>query len=119
MQLDFFSAQNDPAIVPDAREFKPERWLQDAVVKRVGTPAEVLDHPLVRGPFSAGARMCPGARVAHLDILCLLTRVVQDWKFELEDKSIVSIYDIPYKFGIVQQPVYPAPRFMFQPRAAR
>lgn len=117
VQLDFFSAQNDREIIPDAREFIPERWLPDAVAERVGTPAAVLDHPLLRGPFSAGARMCPGARVAHLDYLCLLTRVVQDWKFELEDKSIASIYDIPYKFGIVQQPVDPAPRLVFQPRA--
>jgi len=117
VQLDFFSAQNDREIIPDAREFRPERWLPDAVAERVGTPAEVLDHPLLRGPFSAGARMCPGARVANLELLCLLTRVVQDWKFELEDKSIASIYDVPYKFGIVQQPVDPAPRLIVQPRA--
>ena len=49
VMLDSFSPQNDPALVPDAHEFRPERWLPDAVVARKGTAAEVIDHPLLRG----------------------------------------------------------------------
>ena len=55
--LDARSAGMDPIILGTDRvnTFEPERWLDYAVQKRVGTPAEILDHPLYRDSFSAGA----------------------------------------------------------------
>jgi len=51
----------------DPDTFLPERWLKDEVEKRKGTHAEVLDHPLLKEPFSAGARKCPGKRLYVYD----------------------------------------------------
>lgn len=70
--LDTYSPQNDEQILPDASEFKPERWLDDAVAVRKGTPAEVIDHTLLRGPFSAGARQCPASRVANIEVFAFV-----------------------------------------------
>ena len=56
------SMQHDPKIVDNPEEFRPERWLPDAVKSRVGTPAEILDNRLVGAPFSFGPRMCLGGR---------------------------------------------------------
>jgi len=64
--LDTYSIQNDPDHVPDADKFIPERWLADAVEARKGTPSEVIDHVLLRSPFSHGARQCPASRVRVL-----------------------------------------------------
>ena len=44
----------DPKIVESPMEFKPERWLKDAVDRRKGTPAAIVDHPFFSGPFSQG-----------------------------------------------------------------
>ncbi len=59
---------HDPRFVEAPAEYRPERWLPPAVAARRGTPQEVLDHRLLAGPFSAGARMClaPGAASAHI-----------------------------------------------------
>jgi len=115
--LDSFSPQNDPLLVSDPGEFQPERWLPDAVQARQGTPAEVIDHPFMRGPFSAGARMCPGSRVAQLEVLAMLARLVQDWEFEVADPGVRSIADVPYYRGLTVMPTKPAPAVVFQPRA--
>ena len=64
--------------MPDAHEFRPERWLPDAVVARKGTAAEVIDHPLLRAPFSAGARMCPGNKIANFELLTMVAQLVQE-----------------------------------------
>lgn len=73
----------DPNVVPEADQFKPERYLADAVKARKGTPASIIDHVLTAGPFSAGMRMCLGSRVAGLEMQALGARVFQDWKLTL------------------------------------
>jgi len=54
--LEGYSTGMDPAIVEDPDEFRPERWLPDAVDARKGTPKEVMDHPFMKDPFSQGKR---------------------------------------------------------------
>lgn len=100
--LDGYSVQNEPNLVVDCKEFKPERWLPKAVAERKGTPSEIIDHPLIRAPFSAGARMCPGSRVANLEVMGLLARIVQDYKIEAVDVS--SIEEVPGFQGVTIQP---------------
>lgn len=113
--FDSQTPQNDAKLVgPDVKSFVPERWLPDAVQARVGTPSQVIDHILLRDPFSAGARKCPGSRVAILELHCLLTTLVNDWKFELEDKSI-TLADVDYSQGTTVQPTT-MPKFVFEPR---
>jgi len=101
-QLDSYTIQNDPSIVENPTEFLPERWLPDAVLARRDTPAEVLDHSLLRDPFSAGARKCPGSRVARLEIHTLVATLVRKYTFSLApDQGIESISDIPYYIGAI------------------
>merc|ERR1719419_272431 len=103
--LDLFSIQNDPDIVDNPLEFCPERWENSAVRARVGTKAEVLDHPLLKDPFSAGARMCPGSRVARVEIFAIIATIVRKYEFSLAPgEDIKSIYDIKYKFAATITP---------------
>lgn len=43
--------QNDPKIVDNPTEFRPERWSDEEVAKRKGTPQQILDHQLLAKPF--------------------------------------------------------------------
>eukprot|EP00931_Biecheleriopsis_adriatica_P092279 TRINITY_DN66101_c0_g1_i1.p1 TRINITY_DN66101_c0_g1~~TRINITY_DN66101_c0_g1_i1.p1 ORF type:complete len:495 (-),score=103.10 TRINITY_DN66101_c0_g1_i1:89-1573(-) len=75
--------QKDAELVPDSQEFKPERWMPEEVDKRKEDKSAVLDHLLLSSPFSFGARMCLGSRVAQLEIQAATCRLVQDYKLEL------------------------------------
>ena len=70
-----------------------------------------LDEMLLSGPFSAGARKCPGSRVAGLEVRAFLSRLVQDWRFELVDAPT----KIRYYQGTTITPS-PMPRFRFHAR---
>ena len=80
--FDSKTSQMDPAIVEDPMEFRPERWLKDAVERRKGTPASIVDHPFYSGPFSQGSRRCSGSRVAYLEVQSILASLLLDWKIE-------------------------------------
>jgi len=100
----------DAQIVSRPNEFDPTRWLDEENVNgRKGTPAEVLDHPLYREPFSAGARKCPGSRVANFEVKIMLSQLVLDWKISLanDGKKMKSWMDVPYFNGITVQPNIP------------
>jgi len=112
--LELFSIQNDPSIVKNCNEFLPERWLPVAVAARKGTTEEVLDHPLLRDPFSAGSRKCPGSRVARQEVLVLVATLVRKYSFTLApNQGINNISDIPYFRGTVVQPT-PMPKFIVE-----
>jgi cytochrome P450 len=112
--LDTLSQSMDPALVgDDVREFKPERFLKPAVEARKGTPASVMDHIFFSGPFSQGARKCPGSRVANFEALALLAQLILDWKFELADPSL-RWQDVPYDLQTVL--CVSLPPMKFQPR---
>lgn len=99
----------------DPDTFLPERWLKDEVEKRKGTHAEVLDHPLLKEPFSAGARKCPGYRVATHEVLVYVSQLMLDWKISLADteknKKLNSWRDIEYYQGLTVQPTVPELKF--------
>ena len=79
--------QSDPTYVESPEMFLPERWLSEAVEKRKGTVAELLDHKLLSTPFSFGSRMCLGGRLAEMEIKSLVARIVQDYEFVLAEDS--------------------------------
>jgi Cytochrome P450 len=115
--LDTLSQAVDPALVgDDAKEFKPERFLQSAVEARAGTAASVMDHSFFSDPFSQGARKCPGRRVANFEALALLAQLILVWKFELADQSL-RWQDMPYDFHTVL--CVTLPPMKFQPRKSR
>mmetsp|Transcript_13859 Transcript_13859/g.27235 ORF Transcript_13859/g.27235 Transcript_13859/m.27235 type:complete len:531 (-) Transcript_13859:267-1859(-) len=119
--LSTFGVQNDPDLVENPRDFVPERFLPDAVAARAGTPSEVIDHLLCRGPFSAGARMCPGYRVASFELVAMLAQLVKDWRIELDlssgceyTRSLKTVHDVECGFGLVIVPD-PGPKLKFTP----
>ena len=85
--------QQDPQLVPNADQFIPERWLPSEVQERKGTPSDVIDHRLVANSFSFGPRMCIGGRLAEVELLSVLARLVQDWRFTLPDDHPPVGYD--------------------------
>lgn len=101
----------DPELVDNPELFQPERWHEDAVAARKGTAKEIIDHKLLATPFSAGARMCPGARIANLEIVVFLTEFIR--------KNKVSLVDPPKEFEYRQNLVitpFPRPKFLVEKR---
>jgi len=108
--LNTYFPGHDPERVPEPNIFDPERFLPPAEAARKGTPAAILDHTLYRAPFSAGARQCPGSRVAMLEVQALLLTFIRDWKIEPVDPSIT--WDkVSYFQGTLVQPHMPTLRF--------
>lgn len=109
--LEGYTLGMDPELVEDPTDFRPERWLKDAVEARKGSPSEVIDHPFLRGPFSQGARKCPGSRIATNEIHVLLSQLVLDWKMT---SPVSSLEDIEYQQLTTLEPKLPA--IQFEPR---
>ena len=108
--LDTRSLGMNPDVIKDPDTFDPSRWLdKEQVTGRKGTVAEFLDHPLYREPFSAGARKCPGSRVANYEAKVMLSQLVLDWKisFASDDGQINSWRNVPYFNGLTIQPTVP------------
>jgi len=62
---------------PEATKYKPERWIRSSSGGGV--------HNFAFQPFGFGARMCIGRRIADLELLTLLTKVMQN--FWVENKG--------------------------------
>merc|ERR1719233_347111 len=113
-QFDLYAIQNDPKIVEDSEKFIPERWSPEAVEARKNTSSEVLDHPLLRNSFSAGARMCPGHRVAQLEVITMVATLVRQWQFMIAPGQGISEYmDVKYFQAMTLQP-NPMPKFIVE-----
>lgn len=109
--LDGYSQGVDPDIVgEDALDFKPERFLPETVMARKGTKAgDILDHALFGGPFSQGARRCPGSRVAQWEAVVLLAQLVKDWKMSVPGVS--HWREVPYGLKTVTTATIPPLEF--------
>jgi cytochrome P450 len=92
--LDSYSTGVDPSLVDDPADYRPERFLPDAIEARRGTASEVIDHAFFSGPFSQGARRCPGSRVANLEAHVLVAQLVLDWKMSIP--SLKHWSECPY-----------------------
>jgi hypothetical protein len=78
----------DPALVESPTQYMPERFLEDAVEARRGTPSAIaLDHPYMSDPFGRGKRRCMGANVAVAEMSVLAARLLQDYTIELVDPN--------------------------------
>ena len=83
----FWSASASPkssAVVDDLKQFKPERWINDA-----GNDGDAIHHRLQTPPpgafipFSDGARACLGRRFAQVEILAALALIMAQCSVEL------------------------------------
>eukprot|EP00298_Acanthocystis_sp_HF-20_P006896 c16629_g1_i1.p1 GENE.c16629_g1_i1~~c16629_g1_i1.p1 ORF type:complete len:475 (+),score=233.14 c16629_g1_i1:25-1425(+) len=103
--------QRSDLLVDDPDRFMPERFSPEQKAARKGTPKEALDHVLLSGPFSAGARMCLGARIAKIEIAALLSRLVYNYRISQADKN--SQYDVVSKLFSMATPF---PNLTFEKR---
>lgn len=75
--------QKDPEIVEEPWSFRPERFLPEAVeARKEDEVRSLLDHKLMGTPFSFGARMCMGSRLADMEIMTLMAKFTA--RFDLE-----------------------------------
>ncbi|CAB9504618.1 Sterol 26-hydroxylase, mitochondrial [Seminavis robusta] len=104
VSLEGFSIGMDPQFVENPDEFRPDRWLPEAVASRKGTPSEIIDHPFLKEPFSQGARKCPGSRVAANEIQVMLSQLVLDWKMT---SPIASFDETTYSMCSAVEVIFP------------
>jgi len=103
----------DPTLVEHPTQYMPERFLEDAVEARRGTPSAIaLDHPYMSDPFGRGKRRCMGANVAVAEMSVLAARLLQDYTIELVDpneslNSPTKSWKAKQKFMVIADP-YPA-----------
>eukprot|EP00200_Dunaliella_tertiolecta_P004527 CAMPEP_0202343324 /NCGR_PEP_ID=MMETSP1126-20121109/3494_1 /ASSEMBLY_ACC=CAM_ASM_000457 /TAXON_ID=3047 /ORGANISM="Dunaliella tertiolecta, Strain CCMP1320" /LENGTH=422 /DNA_ID=CAMNT_0048934377 /DNA_START=261 /DNA_END=1529 /DNA_ORIENTATION=- len=73
--LPHFPIHRDPDYWgPDAAEFKPERWLDEAYLAKL--------HPCCYMPFSKGARDCIGQTFAIMEVKTLLAMLYSNYTFK-------------------------------------
>ncbi len=95
--------------------FQPERYLPEAVKARKEAKNTFLDNPVVRAPFSRGARSCLGMRIAQQELDTIVARVVQDHVLTLapgEDR--LKPGEREYRMNLGNLP-HPLPRFASAP----
>ncbi len=77
----------DERYVDKPLEYRPDRFMSDAIEARKGTPSEIIDHPGFEDGFGRGKRRCLGANVAKAEIKILAARLIQDWEIKLADPT--------------------------------
>jgi cytochrome P450 len=87
-------------------EYRPERFLADAIEARKGTPSEIVDHPAFEDGFGRGKRRCIGANVAKAEIVILAARLIQDWEITLVDPSQKDCWE-PKQYLMLKAEPYP------------
>jgi cytochrome P450 len=118
--LDARSMGMDPEYVSAPDIFNPLRWIDnnegDANSKNhTDERFQHKDNILYKDAFSAGARKCPGSRVADKEAKVLLSQLVLDWKIALDDddasNNVKSWRDVSYFNGLTIQPDVPKLKF--------
>lgn len=79
----------ETSFIPDANEFKPERYFRENIRARKGCPfTSKLDAAVSKDPFGSGARVCLGKRAAELELRTLLCELVKRYNIVLEDPTL-------------------------------
>ncbi|KAK2980956.1 hypothetical protein RJ640_025105 [Escallonia rubra] len=63
----------------DCREFRPERWLENGMVKQ--------ESPFRFPVFNAGLRMCLGKDMAYIQMKSIAAAVIEKFELEVQDKE--------------------------------
>lgn len=69
---------------PDAREFRPERWLEAQAEALGGNKDRLRRMEAYYLPFGLGSRTCIGRHISMLEMTKLMPRLLRDFEFELE-----------------------------------
>ncbi|XP_035225575.1 probable cytochrome P450 12a4, mitochondrial, partial [Stegodyphus dumicola] len=90
----------DEKYFKDADQYKPERWLNKE---------EKLTNPYAFLPFGTGVRSCIGRRLAELEMICIATEIIRNFKVEYHYEDIdmytrmVNCPDRPLKFTFIER----------------
>jgi len=82
----FYLLQRNKALWgPDAEEFKPERWLDEELQRKVAT------NPAIYVPFGSGPRICIGKNYALNEATFFVARLLQRFdEFAIDERKQVS-----------------------------
>jgi len=107
------AVQHDPKYVDKPDQFNPNRWSSEEVLKRKSTEKAIIDNGILQDNFSYGPRICPGARVAKIEVKMMLIQLLRDWKIELVDPKQVSRFTHDGTTFMIPNPY---PKLKFTPR---
>ncbi|OOF92709.1 hypothetical protein ASPCADRAFT_509112 [Aspergillus carbonarius ITEM 5010] len=75
-------AHYDESVFPDAKSFRPERWIEAE-----SNPEKLKVMNEMYMPFGLGSRTCIGKHISILEMSKLIPRVVREFDFELENQT--------------------------------
>lgn len=78
--LNYYVSSLQETYFPEATKYKPERWLRSTAGGNV--------HNFAFQPFGFGPRMCIGRRIADLEMLTLITKIIQNFWVENKSKEL-------------------------------
>lgn len=90
----------DEKYFKNADNFFPERWL---------TKEEKPKNPYAYAPFGIGTRSCIGRRLAELEMICLATQILRNFKLEYQYEDLdmltrlVNVPDKPLRFNFLDR----------------
>jgi len=80
--------QSDPKIWgPDAKEFKPERWLAQDSLSKEAKKAQTLAFI----PFGGGKNLCPGRHLAFTEITGFVAMLLYGFELSLSDGGVLPV----------------------------
>ncbi len=106
IQLNLCAIPWDERYVDKPLEYRPERFMPDAIEARKGSPAEIIDHPWFNDGFGRGKRRCLGANVAKAENIILASRLIQDWEIDLADPGRALTW-VPKQYLMLKADPYP------------
>ncbi|GBG33029.1 Cytochrome P450 CYP12A2 [Hondaea fermentalgiana] len=78
-------ARRDKRLIPDADEFKPERYLRENIRARKGCPmTSKLDGAIGKDPFGRGGHVCLGRRAAEMEVRTLFCELLRRYELVLD-----------------------------------
>ncbi|XP_063441953.1 cytochrome P450 10-like [Mytilus trossulus] len=83
VQGNLYAMYHDPKLYPDPESFKPERWLDGEMDRKLKSLSNLV--------WGHGARMCIGRRFAEQEMYIMLTKIIQNFKLEYHHEDIEPI----------------------------
>jgi len=98
---------NDKDRVTNPDKFEPERWLDENTKQRDEGVGSIFAH----SQFGFGPRSCLGQKLANVEIITFFSRLLQDYRFELDPPS--QKFEATMHLTTIPEPM---PKMKFTPR---